>query len=481
VLADFGIAKVQDGSESLTVTGMVVGTPSFMSPEALAGNEVDARSDVYSLGAVAYAMLTGREPFAGSESSPPTRRLDRLPTPLYVAAPEVPDDLARIVMRCLARDPAQRFPSARALREALALTDDATATGLPASVRDLPAFGPYAVFWAGAWLATAGSPFRSFGDRVLLTLIALVVPAGLVLHVWHVVGGGLSRSQIARVAFWPPDWWGMWWPHALRRPSDLWERLPWQPRAVRAALSAFIVALPALILTRRWVEAVTGAGVGWFGAAESVLVVGATTSIVVGMSWARHRSLSLAEATRLLFGATAASEGWNAPALRRLLGAWRGNADEPDDAAGYCRAIGELAERVQDRARPAVREAADVARRVLHSLERLDAELDALSMASGTRAIDHVTSQLASLEAATSGDQMDAMIGLLRAQLEEMRRLQIRCELLAARRARTLVLLGALWRHAAALRDSGAEQEVLDRLDAVRAEIEAALGATDEQ
>jgi hypothetical protein len=404
-------------------------------------------------------MLTGREPFAAPDDAIQARAAAGTPAPLYSVAPEVPDDLARVVMRCLSRDPALRFPTARALRDALALMEDATATGLPASVRDLPAFGPYAVLWAGAWLTVAGSPFRSAGDRALLSLIALVVPAGLVLHVWNVVGRGLSLSQVARVAFWPPDWWGMWWPRTLRRPSDLWPRLPLAARAVRAALSAFLVALPALILTRRWVEAVTGAGVGWFGAAESVLVSGVVLSIVAALVWARRRGLTLPQATRLMFGATTASESWDSPAGRLLLGAARGVGDdaEPNDAAGYCRAIGDLAERVSEPARSAAREAADVARRVLHALERMDVELRTLSAASGSRAIEHVTSQLTALESATSGDEMTAMIRLLRAQLDEMRRLQVQCELLSARRARMLGLLRGLWRHSVALRDAGGE------------------------
>ena len=477
VLADFGIAKMQGGGDSLTATGMVVGTPSFMSPEARAGEDVDARSDLYSLGAVAYAMLTGREPFAATDDAVQARAVAGTPAPLYSVAPEVPDDLARVVMRCLSRDAAMRFPTARAMRDALALTEDATTTGLPASVRDLPAFGPYAVLWAGAWLTVAGSPFRSAGDRALLSLIALVVPAGLVLHVWNVVGRGLSLSQVARVAFWPPDWWGMWWPRTLRRPSDLWPRLPLPARAVRAALSAFLVALPALILTRRWVEAVTGAGVGWFGAAESVLVTGVVVSIVAALVWARRRGLTLSQATRLMFGATTASESWDSPAGRLLLDAARGARGdaEPDDAAGYCRAIGDLAEGVSEPARGAAREAADVARRVLHALERMDVELRALSAASGSRAIEHVTSQLGALESATAGDEMNAMIRLLRAQLDEMRRLQVQCELLAARRARMLELLRGLWKHSVALRAAGADDESLARLAAVRREIEGEL------
>src|SRR4051812_25108836 len=116
VLADFGVAKVQDGGESLTATGMVVGTPSFMSPEqALGAPDVDARSDLYSLGAVGYMMLSGREPFAASGAGASTsRRGTGAANELRAVAPDVPADLASVVMRCLALDPAQRWPSARA-------------------------------------------------------------------------------------------------------------------------------------------------------------------------------------------------------------------------------------------------------------------------------------------------------------------------------------------------------------------------------
>ena len=177
---------------------MVIGTPSFMSPEQAAGEaDVDARSDLYSLGAVAYAMLSGRE----------RRSTSALPD-LVTAAPDVPPALAAVVMRCLARDPAQRWPSARALLDALALVDEGTSRGLPSVARELPAFGPYALLWAALWLTLAASPYRSIGDRSLLVLISLIVPAGLFLHAWNVAGGGLPPSQIARVAFWPPEWWG---------------------------------------------------------------------------------------------------------------------------------------------------------------------------------------------------------------------------------------------------------------------------------
>ena len=69
------------------------------------------------------------------------------------------------------------------------------------------------------------------GAFALLVLIALLVPAGLALQLWNVAGDGMSLRELTRIAFWPPEWWGMWWPRRLRRPSDLWRRLPWPASA----------------------------------------------------------------------------------------------------------------------------------------------------------------------------------------------------------------------------------------------------------
>ncbi|MDB4883677.1 MAG: putative serine/threonine protein kinase, partial [Gemmatimonadetes bacterium] len=484
VLADFGIAKVQDGGDSLTATGMVVGTPSFMSPEQASGApDVDARSDLYSLGAVGYVMLAGREPFAASNGDAATfRRGASSPPDLRSVAPDVPAELAFVVMRCLALDPAHRWPSARTLRDALALADEEATSGLPLSVRELPAFGPYAVMWAALWLVLAASPFRSAGDRALLVLIALLVPVGLVLHVWNVVGGGMSLGQLARVAFWPPDWWGMWWPRSLRRPSDLWRRLPWRARLVRGALSAFIISLPALILTRRWVEAVTGAGVGWFGLAESALVISAGAVVLSVLPWARRRALSWGETVRLLFGATATSAGWTSPGLRRLLAPPRGHAraPEPREPAEYARAMDDFAAQLGGAARESATRSARTARRVLELLERFDGELGVLAAASGTGELDRVAARLAALESATASDEAARELAeLLRAQIAVMRRLQVRCETIASRRARVLQLLHGLWTQLAALREleTDAEREALARLESVRSELDVELDA----
>jgi serine/threonine-protein kinase len=124
-LLDFGLVQDQSASandDRITRAGTVLGTPSYMCPEQAAGERVDARGDLYSLGAVAFFMLTGRPPFEGStvgkllaahltQSAPDVRDL----------RPDVPADLAQVVARCLAKSPAERFRSAVELDAALAV------------------------------------------------------------------------------------------------------------------------------------------------------------------------------------------------------------------------------------------------------------------------------------------------------------------------------------------------------------------------
>jgi len=112
LLADFGLAKFVGAGAGLTRTGVVVGTVSYLSPEQARGEKVDHRSDLYSLGVVAYQMLSGRLPF---ESDTPSRMLFQhayeTPRPLQEVAPEVPDALAAVVTRLLAKEPARRYSS----------------------------------------------------------------------------------------------------------------------------------------------------------------------------------------------------------------------------------------------------------------------------------------------------------------------------------------------------------------------------------
>ena len=110
VVTDFGIAKVLQ-SQGLTLTGVTVGTPTYMSPEQCAMEEVTGASDQYSLGVVAYEMLTGKPPFEGdSIMSVMYAHFNRRPRPVSALRPECPANLDAAVMRMLEKDPRARWP-----------------------------------------------------------------------------------------------------------------------------------------------------------------------------------------------------------------------------------------------------------------------------------------------------------------------------------------------------------------------------------
>ena len=120
---DFGLVKLTGDPEAATLTAdmVVSGTPLFMAPEQATGESaLDARADLYALGAVMYCALTGRPPFEGRSPFAVMMAHSRDPvTPPRAVRPDLPADLERVVLRCLAKRPEDRFQSATALREAL--------------------------------------------------------------------------------------------------------------------------------------------------------------------------------------------------------------------------------------------------------------------------------------------------------------------------------------------------------------------------
>lgn len=111
IVTDFGIAKVP-AADSHTATGTSIGTPAYMSPEQCAGQPLTGASDQYSLGVVAYEMLAGTVPFQGPPYLVQTAHVQQDPPALASRRPDCPRDLARAVMRMLAKRPEDRWPTA---------------------------------------------------------------------------------------------------------------------------------------------------------------------------------------------------------------------------------------------------------------------------------------------------------------------------------------------------------------------------------
>ena len=111
-LSDFGIAKALEAT-SETMTGAIIGTPLYMSPEQVQGQPVDQRADIYSLGIMFYEMLAGRPPFTEGDIAYQHCRV--APRPIE----GIPDELNAIILKCLAKDREQRWSSAGELEQAL--------------------------------------------------------------------------------------------------------------------------------------------------------------------------------------------------------------------------------------------------------------------------------------------------------------------------------------------------------------------------
>jgi serine/threonine protein kinase len=166
LLTDFGIAKVLEESNQLTGTGVALGTPYYMAPEQVQGKPVDGRTDIYSLGVMLYELVTGRRPFV-AETPLAVAMMhvnDPLPLPRLVN-PAVPEAVERIILRAMAKDPADRFQTADEFASALrALLNEST------NPPDLTT--PFAVSAA----AGGSLPLAAADDRTVRSVVPVGVP-----------------------------------------------------------------------------------------------------------------------------------------------------------------------------------------------------------------------------------------------------------------------------------------------------------------
>ena len=175
-ILDFGLAKLT-GSAAITRSGSSVGTPAYMSPEQARGDEVDHRTDLWSLGVVLYEMVAGRRPFRGEhESAVLYSLLNEQPKPLSELRPDVPPELERIVEGLLAKDPAKRYPSIEGPLNDLKMLRNETLT---TTVRTSP-----------------GRPEQG-GVRPWMWAAGLALVAALAAGALYISGGGLTAGEKA--------------------------------------------------------------------------------------------------------------------------------------------------------------------------------------------------------------------------------------------------------------------------------------------
>ena len=160
-ILDFGLARIDAEAGQLTETGAILGTPGYMAPEQARSQSVDGRSDLFSLGAVLYEMLTNRRPFSGDNavSILTSLMVDQPQIPRSVQA-RIPEELSKLVMKLLAKSPADRPASARAVAEQLSTiltqcsSEPAAAPAVTSVTMHGRARGTSSRFWLGSLVAT---------------------------------------------------------------------------------------------------------------------------------------------------------------------------------------------------------------------------------------------------------------------------------------------------------------------------------------
>jgi hypothetical protein len=479
LLADFGIAKARGAGPTVTQKGGVVGTPAYMSPEQAAGrDEIDGRSDLYSLGVVLYALIAGRPPFeAASPGDVLVKHLTQEPPSLKAARPDAPDELVAAVMRCLAKEPAARFPDARRLREAIAPTGlDEEQLPEPLDGLDglLPRLLPALVLWLLSlwhWRIAAGAGQE---PGMVATLLAFALGAMLVYQTpWLSTTVVLARKRgfswptIAGAILRQPTWWPLfWYPRRFRRPWDVWDRLPRPFRVFRGALTlglaAFVLALPPvmdLVSRMRQAEAAQ-ADLPPLPPGLPVLVSVCLASLaiaVIALAFGPRHVLPLGYdvytrrvvASALMSGATAQRALWRKPEIARALLPARpagvAAAAEPSQPREFASAIARL------------RGPSEEAEALVAEIARLDAEIQRLSGDADAEQAARDRQKLDALgpEQPDDSDERRQRRRLLREQVELAEKLEQRLEDVRSQRAERLQALRGLWR--AATSPSGAD------------------------
>ncbi|HKU44343.1 MAG TPA: serine/threonine-protein kinase [Polyangiales bacterium] len=198
---DFGIAKISkhafDANSLVTKSGVLIGTPHYLSPEQLRTEPVDHRTDVYALGVIMYQLLSGQLPFPAENFGKLVLEIATgTPTPLLELVPDLPPEAAAIVERAMAREPADRYQDVRSLIEAL----EAACPNLPQDALEARSSRPARPSGNAQPPAAAPSPMRRVA--AYLAILAVLVGGGVLLA-WLLVEPPSAAPSVAREV--PPE------------------------------------------------------------------------------------------------------------------------------------------------------------------------------------------------------------------------------------------------------------------------------------
>lgn len=173
-IMDFGIARSLE-AKGITGSGVMIGTPEYMSPEQVEGKETDQRSDIYSLGVILYEMVTGRVPFEGDTPfAIGVKHKSEIPRNPQESNAQIPEDLSRVILKCLEKDKDKRFQSAGEVRLELTGIEE----GIPTIEREIPLKKPI----------TSKEITVSFGlKKLVIPALVVIVIAAAALIIWQLL------------------------------------------------------------------------------------------------------------------------------------------------------------------------------------------------------------------------------------------------------------------------------------------------------
>ena len=451
LLTDFGVAKALGKGETLTSQGSVVGTPHFMSPEQASGaGHVDGRSDIYSLGVMAYAMLSGRLPFDGATPADVLRKhLTQDPPPLRSVAPSISDPTLQVVERCLAKDPGKRWPDARSLKTALGTV---VADQLPDALESVHGQGLGFALIGGSLLRLVWLIVIRWqgGPMVILALTSSMVVITYFVVLFGLRFEGFAFGTIHRALWAEPAWWPFWYPSDFRRRGNVWDRLPVRVRRFRTFIPLYFVIFAILCLDAgRWI-AVRLATFAVLGVIFFVLELMAKKELK------RKGIVTAMDLNRVTFSTPPSRIAfWSRPDIAAILSpAPRADHDSRSDSPNdRLQSILRNASEMSGPLRELSAQAAAAARQVIASIDDIDREIAALARNIEPGDEERLSSKIDAL----AGDDSSPLRELLEKQRELIRGLSNRIEHAKETRSRRVEMLRSLALHVASLRARSGE------------------------